>query len=85
MRVIRTGDDVHLGINDRTGQAFIEYPHAETALVSDEVFQEYVLASPDWHVLECRKHFEHYSERINVGEEMRKLALAEWYAYYGDE
>ncbi len=84
MRVIRTGDDVHLGINDRTGQAFIEYPHAKTVLVSDEIFQEYVLASSDCHVLESRKHFEHYSARIEEQEENRCLAVAEYYAYYGE-
>ncbi len=81
MRVIKTADDVHLGINDRTGQAFIEYPHAKTVLVSDEIFTEYVLASPEWHVLECRKHFQHYSHRAEVSEELRSQAIAEYYAY----
>ncbi len=84
MRIIRTADNVHLGISDHTGQAFVEYPHAKTVLVSDEIFQEYVLASPDCEVLECRKHFEHYSERINVGKELQKQAISEWYAYNGE-
>lgn len=83
MRVIRTGDDVHLGINDRTGQAFVEYPHGKTVLISDELFIGYVLSCPNWYVLESRKYFEHYSSRIAEREDARCLAVAEYYAYHG--